>query len=489
MKSIYFLLFTTLHIQLSHAQHIERKIVANENSEVVNKGFSENGTPFLIIQEKTNDKKSKESIFTKYDPNTLNSSLVYKSDTQFEIIIKSQNVETVVYDKNNYNSFKSAAYGILNDVGESKIFDDRWLPEKFKNINEFLTKDYYISIGYNEKEDSKRKKGIARSFKLFRRNLNTLEEIFVDIHLPQNFQVIQNSNTDFVVLSKEFSENSEKGVISKRQEFILKTFDFDGIEQKSVSLNTNITDTELEYKEVFAGNNSHRYIKVQNLKRDGYYDKLVWRPSASGAVHDDKLNKHYYTYSIVTGGEKFKNKCALLLGKFDYNGINIWNKRIYLDVRQKKGKGFGDFPKEILLKDFDEKLGVIISDSKNDYFFVGDVDKENGDFSKKLEFENIKTVYRIFIGLTDITKSNKFSSDFYLKDNFENYTFDIPTVMAYSLNAEFKSFVDSYPDNDVNFYSKITEDGIKTFLSDFDKNEVLLLKFNHKTMPSSLQSK
>ena len=491
MKSIYFLLFTTLLIQLSHAQPIERKIVANENSEVVNKGFSENGTPFLIVQEKSEGVK--EVTFTKYNPKSLDK--IFEFKTQDYILVKkmSQNAETIVYDKQSHNSFKLSSKDIiLNEKGESKTFNELvWIPKSFKPINDFIAKNHYIGINYYKKYDEKNgKNGENKLFthRIYKKNLTTLKENYIDIDLFHFFQILENSNNDFVVLSKYFS-NINKKKIAKTQDYTIKTIDFNGVEKKKVSFKTHITDPELRFKTIFAGEKSHRILKIRKKDGSGIFESLIWQPSSSGLVHHDKKNDHYYSFSVTAGIKKSKSQCALMIDKFDSEGQNIWSKKVYLDVKQKKGKGFDKFPNEMLVKDFAGKLGIMIGESENDYFLLANIDKENGDFVNRKSFNNIKTSYRKFIGLTAITDSGDFSSNFSLKDNFRNYSIDVSTLMAYALNENYKSYVDSYPDNSVNLYSKITEDGINTILTDYDLNEIILLHFNHKGILNSSDSK
>lgn len=471
-------------------QDIEKELVIEEGYKVPAYGFTDDGSFYFQTNKRMLSSKDKNTTFTKYNSQTLEIDYTYKPDKPFEIIETSPNAEKILFRASKVISFKGNNFNVLDNNGNTKKFKGKdWLPKKFEVIDDFMSKDYFVTIGYDGK--IKYKKRENKDYKIFRRDLNTLESKNIDFNLPDVFldkedvflryQVLEYTDDSFTIIAKFFTDKNEKGKYPRKQKYILATYDYDGNLDKKQIFETKLTDANMKFVVSNAGLVAYKVVEYTYFK-DGvlrYRYRYVAQPTASGAVYVDIKKKSYYTYGLVAS-EKSKYGSGFMLDKFDYDGNKIWSKMI-IALPKMKDDDVANQNTSIDLYDLGDKLGLSVNNKKEDFTKIYEFDKVNGEILEEKEFGDYKRYNLNGFGSLDNMHSNEFISSYVFKNNFsKKHVLNMSTVIGYALNEDFKNYIDSLADTKrkLHFISSINNTGIITIQANNKDNEFKLLKFN-----------
>ena len=477
----------------ANSQDFSKKIEVPEGSEVSNYGFTRAGIFHVTASKKTYSGKKRNPLFRKFNPTNLDLDFEYRLKEPFRVEESSQYGDAFLYDNSppiGLVTSKKPSDFLFTD-GSVKNYDGKdWLPDDFVSITEFISKDYYISLGYTKgRANYKRKEKhtnieTKKQYKFFRRDLKTFESLYTDLNLRAEieideetefiFQYLDHDDQHFTLLTKNFFDKDENGKHPKKVEYILPIYNYDGDLVETRILTAEIEDKRLDFQGgVRLGKGSFALKTVYSTVKKDWTQAWVPQPIASGNVYNDIENQTYYTFGIITGGSKTKNKCVFMLDKFDYKGKKLWSKSYEQPTRAKKGNGFKDYVDHVRLVDAGNNLGIALADYKNEYFKVIEVNKESGEILNSVDYAGLSR-YKL-------KYYDQFTSSFVLKDAFDKkFGLDYETIMAYSLNTKFKDFIDTQkqPDQPLNFVTSITDRGIVTIMANNKDNDFTLMKFN-----------
>lgn len=473
------------------AQSIEKKLIIEEGYKVATYGFADDGSFYLQTNKRVLASKDKDATFIKYNPQTLEIDYTYKPSEQFKIVDTSPNAEKILFNDSKTISFAKNNFNVLDNNGKTKKFEgDDWLPKDFVEIDDFMSKDYLVTIGYDK--SVKYKKGENKDYKIFRRDLNTFESKTLDFNLPDIFlvgsdeslwyQVLKYTNDSFTVITKEFTDEDKNGKKPRKQKYILARYDYDGTLDETQILETKLLDPNMKFVSSNVGLVAYKQELYVYTNKDGFVEyrtRNVRQPTASGAVYADVENKYYYTYGIVAS-EKSKYGSGFMLDKFDYDGNNIWSKFIVAFPKMKDSDIAGTSTR-LRLFDLGDKLGLSIINKKEDFTKIYNLDKITGEILETKEFGDYKYYNLNGFGSFDNMYSNEFISDYVFKDSFsKKQILDIDTIIGYALNEDFKNYIDSLAGTKkkLHFITSINSDGITTIQANNKDNEFKLLRFN-----------
>lgn len=497
MKKLSIILFCFI-VTGSVAQDYSKPLEIPEGIKVANYGFTDEGSFYMTTQKRVLSAKDKDATFEKFNSVDLELDLTHKPDEQFRIRESSPFGDTFLYDNSASFSFNSdRPSSFLFSDGSTKTFEgEEWLPKDFIPISEFISKDYYVCIGHEKGRDKYKENGndkvLQKQYKFFRRDLKTFESIYTDFELYDDIQVEEetvfphkylfHNDNDFTFFTKNFTETDKKGKHPKKVEYILSVYNFEGKLIKTKILTNEIDDKRLDFiGDINLGPGSFEYVtRYSNIRKD-WIQVQVPTIISSGNVYNDTQNKAYYTFGIIKGDRKTKDKCMLMVDKFDYSGKKIWSKSFEQPTRSKKGQGFDEHVTSVHIVNTGKEIAFALPSFKNDYLKIMQVSKENGDITATQEYGNYKRNQLNGFGNFDNMYTNEFVSDFVFKDNFDKkFILDYETVIAYSLNPNFKDFLDRQkePERKLNFITNITDNGIVTIMANNKDNDFKLLKFN-----------
>ncbi len=480
------------------AQDVEKSITISEDLKISGFGFTADGSPHISTYKKIASTKSKEAEFTRFNKESLEADLTFKHDELFVIRKNSLEGEKFLYQSSKvFNWSVDDPSNVLNQDGTTQSFEgEDWIPEEFTLLSDFVSKDYYIALGY-EQENKLLKKKEERAYKLLRRDLKTFELIYKDFKLTEEnpdkedsvykHEYIEHSNENFTLLTKKYSKLDDKDDYPSQVEYILSLYNYEGVLQETRILKNQIEDKRLRYKRAETGLEAYKEVIVRVRGDTGMENKSFTMPRhiSSGNVYNDLVNKAYYTYGIVSGDRKTKNKCVFMLDKFDYTGKKIWSKSYEQPTNQKKGEGFKEIVTTIRLVDTGVSLGIALADVGNDYVSVVKVNKTNGEITSKKDLGGLKrNAFLIYANLN----SNKLITTYSIKEAFgKKIAFELETLMAYSLNTEFQKFIDSKIglEKKLVITSNITHHGIVTIDTNHEDGIVNISKFNWKQESST----
>lgn len=490
----------TVTYAFSFAQDTQQKLTIGEDRRVSNYGFTEDGSFYMKTSKRVLSAKAKDAEFIKYNAKTLEVDYTYKPDGNFFIKETSPEGDAILFDdsKGLLGSFVGNKYNVLHQNGNVKKFEGKdWVPEDFIVISDYISKDYYAALGYL-KGRKNFKKGKNKEYKLFRRDLKTFKSITTNFNLAAieiedqskdegkgkkkkdeevklTYQIIENTNESFTLLSKQFFDFDEKDKNARTQAYYLKTYDYDGTLIQEHTLKTKIDNAEMNYQFAYTDGDAYKIVyttyvdsKGNTKTRTRYYP----RPKASGNVLIDRENKFFYTWGIVAS-KKSKSGSGFIISKFDFDGVQLWSKteKAFPDLKDDDIRG----PKtNIRLVDAGDNLGLSIYNKKEDFTVIYQFDKSNCNIIEKKEFGD----YKYIMGMVG---KQHFVSSYKFKDNFsKKYTLDMNSVIGYTLNKNFKKFVDSFSGTkkQLNFISSINKNGVVTIFADNKEQDFRLLKFD-----------
>jgi len=496
MKNIFNIL-CLIGICALNAQEINNKLDIPEGYTVSDYGFTDEGSLYIKTNKRVLSAKAKDATFKKYNSKTLELDLTHKPTEQFRIRKSSPNGETFLYDNSGSFAWNSEEpSSILHADGTVKNFEEKdWTPEDFIMISDFINKDFYVAIGYEKGREKFKGKKKNKDYKLFRRDLNTFQSYYTDFDLTRDVvideeekkfehQFLEHSDENFTLITKNYLMKDDKGNHPKKVDYVLSIYDYEGKLKETRTLTNEIEDKRLKFKSTNMGPGSYRYeYKTYTSMKGGMKTTTITIPQhiSFGNVHNDIENQVYYTYGIINGGNKTKNKCVFMLDKFDYSGTKIWSKSYNQPTRNKKGQGFENFVTKVKLVDTGNTLGVTLADMGNDYLSVVQINKSDGEIISTEGFGDFKRNGLNGFMNFDNMYTNEFVSDYVFKDRFgKKMILDFDTLIAYSLNPEFKNFIDSKTSTEIklNIITNITSNGIITILADNKDNNFNLMKFN-----------
>lgn len=496
MKNL-IIIFSLLCISVISAQDVEKELDIPEGYNVSRYGFTDEGSFYLTTNKRVLSAKAKDATFKKFNANTLELDLIHKPKEQFRIRKSSPNGETFLYDNSGAFAWNpEEPSSILLEDGSTKSFEGKdWTPENFILISDFINKDFYVALGYEKGRGKFKGRNENKDYKLFRRDLKNFQSYYTDFDLTKEInsndeeikfehQFLSHTDENFTLITKNYSQKDDKGNHPKSVDYVLSIYDYEGNLQETRTLTNEIQDKRLNFKSIDMGSGSFKYEYSSYVNSKGQMrTRTITIPQhiSFGNVHEDVENQVYYTYGIINGGRKTKNKCVFMLDKFAYSGEKIWSRSYDQVTRQKKGQGFENYVTKVNLVDTGDNLGITLADMGNDYLSVLQIDKADGKIVSKDGYGDFKRNGLNGFMNFDNMYTNEFVSDYVFKERFgKKIILDFDTLIAYSLNPEFKKFIDAQKNSDrkLNFITNITDNGIVTIMAENKDNNFKFLKFN-----------
>lgn len=459
MKKLILLFLINLTV---YGQDIIKEMDVPGNHYIISTNYSKNGSVIIKTNKfSLNPKGSKPNIFN-YD-SQLNLRYKIQPDYKFSFIDCSDDGGKVLFNKS-FFSDSTKKYNLLDEKGEAKFYDgNEWLPKNFVLNDFFMTSNEHISIGYekNRKDIKKNKSG---TYQLFKRDLNNFKSLGVtEFLLPKfdvkgDYKLISHGKDDFTIFTKDVLE-------LRNQKYIIAKYSNDGTLLKSTVLDSNLNSSDIYLADVNL--NSHSYEIIQGVNGSGK-SRISYKPTvyAYGDVFIDDEDSSFYTYSIFTS-RKSKFGSGFIIKKYDVSGKLIWESKHEFFSKKTHKEIEGD-DTLVHLVNTNNGLGLSVSNSKDDYAFIYNLDKKDG------KIIDSKTYYE----LNRIDPVNFFYT---LKDSYsKKVLLDPMAVILSATSQKVHDYLKSFSESKSKKYFKglIVNDGvILVQIDDTKKRTFKILKF------------
>lgn len=355
---------------------------------------------------------------------------------------------------------------------------------------EFMTDSYFLSIGRKEGAGNFNGGEYAdMDIFLYRKDLVTLEESYLDLHLPDDccfFTVIDPKllyfDEDRIILSYAVRKNGETNKKLKwhkpkpeeqTKKYRVVTYSYEAEVISDIMLEVGRPENSDAFGITNLGETSFYYWAngVGNTARV----EAVPTTESMVQLSFSKPENAFYAHSVLKLEDKDD---AFMLQKFDNKGSLLWN--TYRELPDFNLKHTNMRYMQLLVDVTKDFVGVsLYSFSSQDHnkFYV--IDKNDGAIIAEKEFgrHDNKRVLRFLK-----TKTSNYSA-MILNDEFsEKLTLDKNTFLACLYDKQYESFVKGLSLSDANYtlLSYYTPDGITTIAKPENNEKLIFNKFNLK---------